>query len=92
MKKFRPGKAYPISTLPDDLYDDSLESKDKWSLKDALFWNDCQGWWQESISDYHIAVMKNGDGGALFWSPEPDDPMTNEEVIEMRKRQRKLAA
>lgn len=77
--QFEPGKSYPIDTLPDDLFDDSKLPGEKWAIRNALFWNDCQGWWMESISEY------NRDGGvARFWQPLPRDPVTRAEILAER--------
>lgn len=80
---FEVGKSYPIETLPDDLHDETIPNSARWALKDALFWNDCQGWWHESISNYWLA-NRFGRHIARFWSPEPPDPMTREQILAER--------
>lgn len=75
---FEHGKSYPIDTLPDDLYADK-PAGDLWAIRDALFWNDCQGWWIESIAEYN-----RHNGVARFWQPLPADPMTREEILKER--------
>ena len=82
--KFEIGKSYPIDTLPDDISDESIPLKDKWSLRGALFWNDCQGWWHDGISDYLRENRFRDRELARFWSPEPDDPMTREAILSER--------
>jgi hypothetical protein len=79
---FEQGKSYPIETLPDDLYSDSPASE-KWAIRDALFWNDCQGWWIEHICDERRA-LDFGNSVARFWQPLPHDPMTREEILSER--------
>ena len=85
-QKFEPGKSYPIETLPDDLYDKTIPNRDRWAIKRALFWNECQGWWQDSISDYwrYHSDRYGGTHMARFWQPEPNDPMTREEILAER--------
>ncbi len=80
--QFIAGKSYPIDTLPDDLYDD-ISPSDMWSIRDALFWNDCQGWWHQGIAEYNRLDRHNK--AAIFWSPEPDEPMTLKEIRAMRQ-------
>ncbi|MGR4927309.1 hypothetical protein ACIPUD_10930 [Bradyrhizobium sp. CAR08] len=80
MSAFVSGTAYPIETLPDDLYDKAIPNRDRWALKSALFWNDCQGWWHENIADYWLA-NRFGSHIARFWMPEPAQPMTREQVL-----------
>jgi hypothetical protein len=78
--RFEHGKTYPITTLPDDLHHEGIPFRDKWSLRRALFWNSCQGWWHESISDYWRHALY-GDHPARFWSPEPPNPMTRDQIL-----------
>ena len=78
---FTPDRAYLIETLPDDLYDD-VPAGQRWATKDALFWNDCEGWWIQSISDYWLA--NNGDHPARYWRPLPEAPMTRDEILSER--------
>jgi hypothetical protein len=80
---FRPGTSYPIDTLPDDLLDDAVPTHDKWAIRDALFWNDCEGWWHESISQYWLGCRYSGHV-ARFWQPEPVSPMTREAILAER--------
>lgn len=80
--KFEPGKAYPIDTLPDDLHDDK-PARDIWAIRDALFWNDCQGWWLGHIADER-RQLDFGQGVARFWSPLQPDPMTRGEILAER--------
>lgn len=85
MAEFVAGKSYPIETLPDDLCDDAVRTSDKWAIRRALFWNQCQGWWQQSVAQYHTDTALSPHGHmARFWSPEPPDPMTREEILAER--------
>jgi hypothetical protein len=79
---FKFGTPYPIDTLPDDIHDANVAPSD-WlgAPRRALFWNDCQGWWHESIGDYWL--LNRFDHMAEFWMPEPPDPVSLEE---QRKR------
>jgi hypothetical protein len=83
MTKFEYGNSYPIETLPDDLHEEGMPHRDKWSLKSAMFWNDCQGWWHESISSYWLH-NRYSTPIARFWSPEPPAPMTRLEILAER--------
>lgn len=80
---FEHGKSYPIETLPDDLGDETIPNRDRWAIRDALFWNDCQGWWQGHVADEARSV-RFGESIARFWSPLPPDPMTREQVLAER--------
>jgi len=82
-EQFQFGTSYPIETLPDDLYDDTIPNRDRWAVRDALFWNDCQGWWIGHISDERRR-MDFGQSVARFWMPEPPDPMTREQILAER--------
>ena len=82
MMKFEAGKSYPIETLPDDLHDDK-PAGEMWAIRNALFWNDCQGWWIDHISDVR-REMDFGGSIARFWRPLPPDPMTREEILAER--------
>jgi hypothetical protein len=84
MQQFAYGTTYPINTLPDDLGDESIPARDKWAIRDAMFWNDCQGWWHEHIADYWRGHMLRGDHVARFWAPQPPDPMTRDEILAER--------
>lgn len=82
---FEHTQSYPISTLPDDLYDEAIPNRDRWALKSALFWNDCQGWWEESISQYWRNNRFSSAGHmARYWRPMPPDPMTRAEILAER--------
>jgi len=81
--KFEPGTSYPIDTLPDDLSDESVPAREKWAIRDALFWNDCQGWWIEHVSDTRRQI-DFGTNIARFWQPLPPEPMTREEILSER--------
>lgn len=81
--KFEHGKSYPIDTLPDDLHSESIPLRDKWAIRDALFWNDCQGWWVEHVSDERRA-FDFGTSCARFWSPLPPSPMSRQEILTER--------
>lgn len=84
MPVFDPGTSYPIETLPDDLHDDTIPNRDRWAIRDALFWNECQGWWLDHISDVRRR-MNFGDGVvARFWQPLPPNPMTREAILAER--------
>lgn len=83
-KNFEAGKSYPIETLPDDLYDDDIANAEKWAIRDVLFWNDCQGWWHEHVADYWRGHSLGEPHLARYWSPEPDSPMTREEICKER--------
>ena len=78
-RTFKPGKSYPIETLPDDLTSDTPASE-MWAIKSALFWNDCQGWWIEYIADYWLGARYNGHV-ARFWQPVPAAPMSREAIL-----------
>lgn len=80
--KFEPGKSYPISTLPDDLMDESIPASQKWAIRGALFWNDCEGWWHEHIAGYWLRERWKDKQSARFWSPEPEQPMTRKELLD----------
>jgi hypothetical protein len=80
--QFDVGKSYPIETLPDDLHDEKPATK-MWAIRDALFWNDCQGWWMAHIADERRA-FNFGESVARFWSPLPPDPMSREEICAER--------
>jgi hypothetical protein len=82
--KFVHGTSYPIETLPDDLHDETIPNRDRWALKDALFWNDCQGWWIEHICDVRGSMNRGQAVIARFWSPLPPHPMTRQQVVEER--------
>lgn len=81
--QFVHGTAYQINTLPDDLYDEAIPNRDRWALKSALFWNDCQGWWHEGVADYQRGVVGT-QHVARFWMPEPPSPMTREQILAER--------
>jgi hypothetical protein len=81
--KFEVGKSYPIDTLPDDLYDDEVPTKEKWSLRTVLFWNDCQGWWTDPASEF-MRCKYQENPVARFWAPCPEDPMTREAILAER--------
>lgn len=81
--KFVHGTAYPIDTLPDDLYDKTIPNRDRWAIKNAMFWNDCQGWWIGHVSEERQAC-DFGRSIARFWSPLPPDPMTREQILTER--------
>jgi hypothetical protein len=80
---FEPGTSYPIETLPDDLHDDKPAGQ-KWAIRDALFWNDCQGWWLDHISDVRRDMDWLGKSVARFWQPLPPNPMTREQILTER--------
>lgn len=79
---FEPSKSYPIATLPDDLHDEKPATK-MWAIREALFWNDCQGWWLAKIADERRA-LNFGESVARFWSPLPADPMSREQICAER--------
>ena len=79
---FVPGTSYPIETLPDDLHAD-IPASQMWAIREALFWNDCQGWWIETICDERRA-LDFGGSAARFWQPLPKDPMTRIEILAER--------
>ncbi len=82
--KFTFGTAYPIETLPDDLYDKTIPNRDRWAIRGAMFWNDCEGWWQErSIAGYWRSVFGSSHV-ARFWMPMAPDPMTREQILAER--------
>lgn len=81
--RFSPGTSYPIETLPDDLHDETIPNRDRWAIRDAMFWNDCQGWWLAHVSDM-AREMNFGKSGARFWQPLPPDPMTREQILTER--------
>jgi hypothetical protein len=81
---FKPGTSYPIGTLPDDLHDESIPAGQKWAIRDAMFWNDCQGWWMDHISDVRRKMDWDGASVARFWQPLPPDPMTRKEILAER--------
>lgn len=81
--QFTYGNTYPIATLPDDLFDDK-PAGEKWAIRDVLFWNDCQGWWTESIAEYRRMLFGDDLGHARFWSPLPPDPMSREQILAER--------
>ncbi len=83
MSEFASGTSYPIATLPDDLHDATIPNDQRWALRDALFWNDCQGWWIEHIADVR-GDMNRGQCIAKFWQPLPHDPMTRIEILKER--------
>lgn len=83
MPVFEHGKSYPIATLPDDLHNETIPNRDRWAIRDALFWNDCQGWWMEHVSDM-IRTIHYGKVAATHWSPLPPDPMTREQILAQR--------
>lgn len=83
MREFKHGTSYPIDSLPDDLYDETVPATKKWAIRDALFWNDCQGWWMEHISDARRAIDFR-ESVARFWSPLPPAPMSREEILAER--------
>jgi hypothetical protein len=80
--QFEAGTSYPIETLPDDLHDDKAASE-MWAIRDALFWNDCQGWWLGHISEER-QQLNFGQSIARFWQPLPPNPMTREEILAER--------
>lgn len=80
--EFQFGTSYPIETLPDDLHD-NIPSGEKWAIRNALFWNDCQGWWIDHVCDIR-RDLNFGQIIARFWSPLPPDPMTREEILAER--------
>jgi hypothetical protein len=80
---FAHGTSYPIETLPDDLHDRTIPNRDRWAIRDALFWNDCQGWSIGHISDVRRS-MDFGATSARFWQPLPPDPMTREQILAER--------
>jgi hypothetical protein len=82
-EQFVPGTSYPIETLPNDLHDDK-PARELWAIRDALFWNDCQGWSIEHISDVRRAMDWREGSIFRFWQPLPVDPMTREEILAER--------
>lgn len=80
---FEPGKAYPIDTLPDDLWDDSVSNAERWSLRTIMLWNDCQGWWTGNAADF-VMCRYDAHPIARFWSPCPPSPMTRQEILAER--------
>lgn len=81
--KFEVGKSYPIDTLPDDLLNEAVPPSEKWAIREALFWNDCQGWSLERISKVCRAI-RYGESSSRFWSPLPPNPMTRAEICAER--------
>lgn len=81
--QFQPGTSYPIDTLPDDLHDKTIPNSVRWAIRDALFWNDCQGWWTAHVADERRA-LDFGTSIARFWQPLPPDPMTREQILTER--------
>lgn len=81
--KFEPGTSYPIETLPDDLHNKTIPNRDRWAIREALFWNDCQGWWLDSIARERQRI-DFGQSSARFWMPRPPDPMTREQILTER--------
>jgi hypothetical protein len=84
MAQFESGTSYPIHTLPDDLYDEAIPHRDRWAIKDALFWNDCQGWWIEGVAEYTRGADLAGEHAAQFWMPLPPAPMSREAILAER--------
>ncbi len=82
--RFVYGMTYPIESLPDDLSNDAVPASQKWAIRDAMFWNDCQGWWHEHVADYWRGHMLSGGHVARFWAPQPPDPMTREQILAER--------
>jgi hypothetical protein len=76
---FEHGKSYPIKTLPNDLHDRTIPNRDRWAIRKALFWNDCQGWWLGGISEERQSY-DFGESVARFWSPLPPDPIPADTV------------